>query len=146
MDSRVHRKDWRITNQEKNISMQEIQWERIANGQYVQLITIHSNIKDGGLALKELAFAKMREVNLISADFQGESMLFALLLGVFFDRVTNAEFLGIYQVNNSTDEGTNTHVLPTFCFKRAIWDKDRDSKQLSQVSDKRSYVEGKEQI
>jgi hypothetical protein len=99
------------------------------------------------MLLKTLATSKMKEVHNISADFQGTSLVFTLLFSVFFDRGKNAEFLGIYQLSDSIENvESSAPVLPTLCFKRALWDLTRDSQLYHNAGYKRAYVEGKEQI
>jgi len=130
--------------------MKDIPWEKTADGVHAHLKESTGRFMIPVLLLLNTADRKMKEPELISADFQGEAVLFERRLGIFLRRGTATEYLGAYVPDEREDEDS-THQgrsipLPALCIRHAYWESTRDSQHFREAASMRQYVLGNAQI
>lgn len=132
-----------------------IPWERTADGVPGTLVESSGRYLIPVLLLMNLARIKMTELDMISANFGGNTILFERRVGVHLDMELATEFLGVYQSeqfeeeNNAGDDpdtkGDQSRT-PILCLRHARWDQKQDSWQFRHAPDMRTYVKEGEQI
>jgi len=133
----------------------EIPWEQTADGAKAKLERGNDTEKRpkvlalfNFLNFLSLSVAKLQQVSIISADFQGETIVFKPYLGVGLLMGPTEEWLGMYRRDLVEDEEMQEqeHDAPLFCLRRAIWEEKKDISQFRISSNKREYVKEKGNI
>lgn len=125
--------------------MDEIAWERTADGIPARLKHSDTDHRLQVLALLNLSIAKLTDVSIISADFRGATAVFEPQVSVYLAMDTYEEWMGVYQLGfpHEEDEAqAERDVFPVLCLRRAVWHKKQDVRQLREARRKRAYVEG----
>ncbi len=92
-----------------------------------------------------LSVAKLRTVNIISADFQGETGVFSLCMSISLVMNDDTEhWLGVYQSDAAEeDEQEQERHIPPFCLRRATWETKKDCSLFRRATNKKEYVKEK---
>lgn len=123
--------------------MKNILWERTSNGSPAQLGKL-PRVTRSGLLLKGVAIAKMVEVSLISAEFDGIPVVFEPKVEAFLDEGTAASFMGVYQSGFPFE--TDYQELPSLCLRISRWNRSNDFKQFNEAKNKKGYIESDKQV
>src|SRR5207248_433782 len=124
--------------------MTEIPWERTVNDVPAMLRESSDHYFIPVLALMGVAEAKMTDLALISADFNGEPILFEYRVGVYLTKGSNAEFFGVYIPDEEEDveiQEEEQRRRPMLCLRHAHWDQKRDAKQFREATSMKGYVQ-----
>jgi hypothetical protein len=91
--------------------------------------------------LKRIALAKLSDIEIFSASFEGESFLFLPWLTALIDHGDRMTVTGIYRTDESSSrEGAAEDPrIPTVCLRRSDWDRGRDLQQAPDVEDPEYY-------
>ncbi|MHC4633461.1 MAG: hypothetical protein ACYS9C_19620 [Planctomycetota bacterium] len=116
-------------------------WERNADGSYAELKSDLLPLKRAGLGLKLLAIAKMMDVSVISANFNGHPVVFQPWVTVAIDCKTSLNFYGCYQLGYEREEGK-----PDLCMRTCSWEQINDYEQFEQAKNKQEYVLSDKQL
>lgn len=123
--------------------MKNVLWEQTSNGSPARL-SKPPRLKRSGLLLKRVAVAKMVEVSLISAEFDGIPVVFEPKVEVFLDEGSAAGFMGVYQSGYPSDE--EYKELPSLCLRISRWNRNSDFRQFNEAQDKKHYIESDKQV
>ena len=97
-----------------------------------------------GAFLKRIALAKLADITLMRAEFDGDKIVFEPWVSLLIDEGRTAKFLGVYRPAFESNEDSATR--PNLCWRRSTWNRDVDHEQLAEVDDLRAYLTGDTQI
>jgi hypothetical protein len=129
----------------ENTSNLDLLWEKTF-GTSVGIYNAAKKIVFTPTLMKKLAISKMIDVTLISADFHEYPVVFTPLLWVMLDSFSNVEFFGVY-LNDDEDTNNSTELerLPSFCIRKAFWNRQEDIENFQLADDKKKYILGEKQ-
>jgi hypothetical protein len=95
-----------------------------------------------GATLSRVAFAKLSGITMFSASFKGERFSFSPWLTVLIEYAHRKLFVGIYSTGEGEPEGTPAEVasVPTFCLRWSEWDRDKDTRRVSDMASLQDYL------
>lgn len=126
--------------------MQEIPWERTADGKVAWLDGEVPRYLLPILSLLKLSEAKMTEVGLISANFHDTPVSFVKRLTVYLDTRARSEFLGLYMSDEQRGPEEASEQVPTLCLRHAIWNKKGENERFQQAASMKEYVSNQQQL
>jgi hypothetical protein len=128
--------------------MQEISWERTADGRAARLDGDIPQYILPILSFMRLTQEKMTAVGLISADFHGIPVSFMKRVTVYLDKRTHAEFLGLYVSDEDEQDHSEaaSEQIPTLCLRHAVWTKKSDEEGFVQAASMKEYVSSQQQL
>jgi hypothetical protein len=92
-----------------------------------------------GATLSRVALAKLSGITQFSASFQGESYSFTPWLTVLIEYPHRKLFAGMYRADDG-EPAAAPALVPTFCLRRSVWDRDRDAQYVSDMASLRDYL------
>jgi hypothetical protein len=132
----------------REAKVQFMPWERTADGAPAQLKSSQKPVTRGNIMLKRMALAKMTDITLLSAEFQGNVVLFEPRVSILQDMGTHVEFRGLYQVHRDDEDSQEAPIqsLPSLALRQASWIRDNDFQQFNRATNKRAYIESEQQV
>ena len=123
--------------------LDEIPWEQLADGTRAKLKRRNDTERRPDISFLRLNAAKLKKVDIISANFQGDTSDFEPYISVHYGMGATEEWLGVYQQSFSTDEEDvqkHNGNTPIFCLRRAMSQTIKAMHQFRMAPDKRTYV------
>ncbi|NEQ97761.1 MAG: hypothetical protein F6K30_13750 [Cyanothece sp. SIO2G6] len=127
----------------KNINLQ-LPWERTISNNNAVLSVRKKNRLTPSLSRK-LALIKMKNITVISDEFNGEPILFYPLSWVCLESSDKLKFEGVY----ASDNESNDKGLPKICIRRANWFKEREKtvvEAMPEGSNMNEYLFGRDHV
>lgn len=91
-----------------------------------------------GATLSRVALAKLSDITMFSATFDGESYTFTPWLTALIEYQRRKVLAGVYRTDETeTDDGART---PTVCLRWSTWDLDRDVRHVSDMASLQDYL------
>jgi hypothetical protein len=90
-----------------------------------------------GATLSRVALAKLSDITMFSATFDGESCTFTPWLTALIEYARRKVFAGVYRTDEPQDDAART---PTACLRWSTWDRDRDVRHVSDMTSLRNYL------
>jgi hypothetical protein len=91
-----------------------------------------------GATLSRVALAKLSDITMFSATFDGESHIFTPWLTALIEYERRKVLTGVYRTGETEpDDAART---PTVCLRWSTWDRDRDVRQVSDMASLQDYV------
>jgi hypothetical protein len=97
------------------------------------------------VTLKRVALAKLSGINMISATFAGDTVLFQPWLTVLIDEGSEIAVTGIYRTDSALTEHEEAGE-PAFCLRRSAWRREVDLASARETQDLKSYLRSGQQI
>ena len=119
-------------------------WEKLSDCRFAHLV--NTKVKSIRGVSKKVAVLKILDVSLLSAEFNGEFVLFEPLISIFIETNKYIEFLGIY--HSSDPEEYCNRPVPSFCLRRCSWSREKRHRAFQKNDSDfiNDYLLGDEQI
>ena len=128
--------------------MQEILWEHTCNGMHAFTKSKRTSSPNNLFRVRNVALKKMDSIRFMSATFSGQQVLFEPLVGILFDYISHADFMGIYGLSDERDvlETPERASLPEFCVRNVSWHQQEDIVPYKQATNKKAYIQSEQAI